>query len=73
MFKQVITDLQIDNYDFLIGTIKGLEIQYGIEYLIEAFCMKLRQRNIKLLIVRGGTLEEDIKGLVFTKGFLRML
>lgn len=49
--------------DYIIGTIKGLEKQYGIEYLIEAFNL-LRKRNkdkkIKLLIVGGGTLKSVI-------------
>jgi L-malate glycosyltransferase len=49
--------------DYIIGTIKGLEKQYGIEYLIEAFNL-LRKRNedkkIKLLIVGDGSLRSII-------------
>jgi glycosyltransferase involved in cell wall biosynthesis len=53
--------------DYVIGTIKGLEKQYGIEYLIEAFNL-LKKRNedkkIKLLIVGGGSLRSVILGKI---------
>jgi glycosyltransferase involved in cell wall biosynthesis len=49
--------------NFIIGTIKGLEKQYGVEYLIEAFTL-LKKRNddkrIKLLIVGDGSLKSLI-------------
>ncbi len=57
-------------FDFIIGTIKGLEEIYGIEYLIEAYCIvraKLKDVKIKLLIVGGGSLEEKINKLIIEK------
>jgi L-malate glycosyltransferase len=49
--------------NFIIGTIKGLERQYGIEYLIDTFIL-LKERNknkkIKLLIVGDGSLKSAI-------------
>lgn len=52
-----------DNDSIVIGTIKGLEPQYGVEYLIEAFSiLKMkRKENLKLLIVGTGSLENKIK------------
>lgn len=54
-------------FDFLIGTIKGLEEIYGIEYLIDAYCIvkeKLKNKKIKLVIVGTGSLENKIKSLI---------
>lgn len=49
-----------------IGTIKGLEDQYGIEYLLKAYAL-LRERHpkekIKLLIVGGGARENYLRQL----------
>jgi L-malate glycosyltransferase len=56
-----------EDYDCIIGTIKGLEWYYGIEYLIEAFLIvtqKLPEKKLKLLIVGGGALESKIKNLI---------
>jgi glycosyltransferase involved in cell wall biosynthesis len=53
--------------DLVIGTIKALEEQYGVEYLIKAFKI-LRGKHprlpLKLLIVGGGSLEKPLKTLV---------
>lgn len=49
-----------------IGTVKKLEPLYGIEYLIRAFARVIRQtdnRNIRLLIVGGGYLKQDLENL----------
>jgi len=52
--------------DIVIGTIKTLEEKYGIEYLIRAF-HQVRCRHpelpLKLLIVGGGSLEQNLKTL----------
>ncbi len=56
-----------DNASIVIGTVKGLEWYYGIEYLIEAFQLVLKrlpQKKLKLLIVGGGALEKKIKDLI---------
>jgi glycosyltransferase involved in cell wall biosynthesis len=48
----------------IIGTIKALEIKYGIEYLIEVFGKlhyKFPEMSLKLLIAGGGTLETFLK------------
>lgn len=53
--------------DLIIGTIKGLEEQYGVEYLIKAFQIlraKYPYLPLKLLIVGGGSLEQSLKALV---------
>lgn len=53
--------------DLVVGTIKALEEQYGVEYLIKAFRL-LRDKHpglpLKLLIVGGGSLEKSLKTLV---------
>jgi glycosyltransferase involved in cell wall biosynthesis len=57
--------------EIVIGTVKTLEPIYGIDYLIEAFDI-IRKRNsatsMKLLIVGGGTLLNDLKELCKKKG-----
>jgi glycosyltransferase involved in cell wall biosynthesis len=56
--------------DFVVGTIKGLEEIYGIEYLIEAYCQvkqNLPKLSIKLVIVGTGSLEDKLRSLVKTK------
>lgn len=53
--------------DIVIGSIKTLEPQYGIEFLIKAFRLvkeRLPQLPLKLLIVGHGTLEHMLKKLV---------
>lgn len=53
--------------DIVIGTVKTLEEKYGIEYLIKAFKIvsdKHQHLPLKLLIVGGGSLENNLKQLV---------
>ncbi len=53
--------------DIVIGTIKTLELKYGIEYLINAFKIvrdKFRELPLKMLIVGGGSLEGYLKNIV---------
>ncbi len=54
------------NCDIVIGTVKALEQEYGIEYLIRAFAdvkKKYRTIPLRLLIVGGGSLERQLKEL----------
>jgi len=56
-----------EDYDVVIGSIKGLEWYYGIEYLIEAFELvitRLPQIKMKLVIVGGGALEQSLKEMI---------
>ncbi|MDR3669066.1 MAG: glycosyltransferase [Ignavibacteriaceae bacterium] len=51
------------NEDYIVGTVKGLENQYGIEYLIEAYNLlrkRIKNKKIKLLIVGDGSLKSVI-------------
>ena len=52
--------------EIVLGTIKSLEPQYGIEYLLKAFKI-VKENNpklpLKLLIVGGGSLEKLLKNL----------
>lgn len=55
-----------DKNDFVIGTIKGLEKQYGIEYLMNAFAIvrnKYSNLPLKLLIVGDGSLKKSLLNL----------
>lgn len=56
----------ISSQDIVIGTVKALEEQYGIEYLIRAFAI-VKEKNshlpLKLLIVGGGSQEQYLKNL----------
>ena len=50
--------------DVIIGTVKALEYNYGIENLIKAFFIleeKYKNVSLKLLIVGGGSLENKLK------------
>jgi glycosyltransferase involved in cell wall biosynthesis len=52
--------------DIVIGTVKTLEKQYGIEYLIKAFKIlsdKYQNIPLKLLIVGGGSLDKELRQL----------
>lgn len=52
--------------DFVIGTVKTLDYNYGIEYLIEAFSIVLKnhpEKDIKLLLVGSGGMENELKNL----------
>lgn len=65
-FKPEISDGLFGSNDIVVGTVKTLEYKYGIEYLIRAFkIVKDRQPELplKLLIVGGGSLEQELKGL----------
>jgi L-malate glycosyltransferase len=51
----------------VVGTVKTLEIGYGIEYLVDAFALlkkKLRGYPVKLLIVGKGSLDGKLRGMV---------
>lgn len=65
-FKPEEVESFFDRDDIVVGTIKALEAEYGIEQLIRAFAL-IRQRNetvpLKLLIVGGGSLETQLKEL----------
>jgi len=57
-------DILTGNYDCVIGTIKGLDWHYGIEYLIRAFKIlkeRLNKKKLLLVIVGGGVLESKLK------------
>jgi len=48
----------------VVGTVKTLEKEYGLEYLIEAFALlkkRLKEYPLKLLIVGKGSLEMELK------------
>lgn len=50
--------------DIVLGTIKTLEEKYGIRYLINSFKIvsdKYKHLPLKLLIVGGGSLKDDLK------------
>ena len=58
---------KVETEEIVIGTIKTLEEQYGIQYLIKAF-KEVKERNkdlkLKLRIGGRGSQEEYLKGLV---------
>lgn len=65
-----INDLQKTD-ETIIGTIKALEPQYGVEFLIKAFKIivdKYPLEPFKLLIVGKGYLENDLKNLTIELG-----
>jgi glycosyltransferase involved in cell wall biosynthesis len=50
--------------EIVIGTVKSLEIVYGINFLLQAFKIVYeKHKNIKLLIVGGGSQEFELKEL----------
>ena len=66
-FKPMKVDSLFRDDDIVVGTIKTLEDEYGIEYLIRAFKIlsdKYIELPLKLLIVGGGSLENQLKDLV---------
>lgn len=70
IFKKTNVNSIFPNNDFIIGTIKTLEKNYGIEYLIRAFNLlklKYNSAHLKLLIVGKGTqlgyLQDLVKSL----------
>lgn len=67
VFKPMKVNSLFSENDIVIGTVKTLEEKYGIEYLIRAFKIlvdKYPDLPLKLLIVGGGSLEEELKNLV---------
>jgi glycosyltransferase involved in cell wall biosynthesis len=67
LFKPRPVETLFDENDIVIGTVKTLEPKYGLEYLIKAFkILKVKHRALplKLLIVGGGSQEQDLKKLV---------
>jgi L-malate glycosyltransferase len=66
-FKPQTVSSLFKTHDIVIGTVKALEEQYGIEFLIRAFKI-LKEKHphlpLKLLIVGGGSLESALKSLV---------
>ena len=65
-FKPKIDQSLFNGGDIVIGTVKGLEQPYGIEYLLQAFKLiyeKYPNLPMKLLIVGGGSLELKLKKL----------
>lgn len=49
--------------DIVIGTVKSMERKYGIEYLIKSFSIvkkKYQHKNLKLLLVGGGSLAKKL-------------
>jgi glycosyltransferase involved in cell wall biosynthesis len=69
VFKPQQVDSLLEKDDIVIGTIKGLDQQYGIEYLIRAFKIlkdKYQTLPLKLMIAGDGPLEKNLKELVQT-------
>ncbi len=53
--------------DIVIGTVKSMERKYGIEYLIKSFSIvkkKYQHKNLKLLLVGGGSLAKKFKQMI---------
>ena len=66
-YKSLKVDSIFQKKDFVIGTIKTLEVNYGLEYLIRAFKLlkdKYQELNLKLLIVGKGNQYKYLKSLV---------
>lgn len=66
-FKPIVVENLFDANAIVIGTIKTLDQEYGIEYLIRSFKI-LKTKHaflpLKLLIVGSGSLENKLKALV---------
>ena len=66
-FKPKIVDPIFKKDDIVIGTVKSMERKYGIEYLIKSFSIikqKYPHKNLKLLLVGGGSLEDKFKQMI---------
>ncbi len=64
VFKPVKVESIFDPKDIVIGTVKSLDYNYGIEYLIEAFALlveKYPKLPLKLLLVGGGGMTNSLK------------
>ncbi|TSA27547.1 MAG: glycosyltransferase family 4 protein [Bacteroidetes bacterium] len=71
LFRPFRVERPFEPETFVMGTVKALEPEYGIDQLIRVFNL-VKQRNpdrrIKLLLVGGGRLERDLRELVTTLG-----
>lgn len=66
-FKSKIIDPIFMEDDIVIGTVKSMERKYGIEYLIKSFSLikkKYKHKNLKLLLVGDGSLEDKFKQMI---------
>lgn len=66
VFRPMAVENPFSKQDIVIGTVKTLEINYGIEYLIRAFKMvkdRHPRKSLKLMIVGGGSQEFYLKKL----------
>lgn len=66
-FKPIVVENLFDANTIVIGTVKTLDQEYGIEYLIRAFKIlktKHAYLPLRLLIVGNGSLENELKALV---------
>ncbi len=71
VFKPMAVKHPFNEGDIVIGTIKALELKYGINYLIESFeilCKKHPELPLKLLIVGKGSQETTLRKLCKEKG-----
>jgi glycosyltransferase involved in cell wall biosynthesis len=66
-FKPKLVNPIFEEDDIVIGTVKSMERKYGIEYLINSFSIikkKYQYKNLKLLLVGGGSLEAKFKQMI---------
>lgn len=59
------------NDEIVIGTIKRMDYNYGIEYLIKAFAILIQKYpnlKIKLLLIGGGGMEKELRALALSLG-----
>ena len=71
-FKPGTTASLFNHGDFVIGTVKALEPEYGIEFLIRSFallCDKHAEFPLRLLIVGDGSLVKPLKKLAESTGY----
>jgi L-malate glycosyltransferase len=71
IFSPQQTDSLFEGNPKVIGTIKSLETNYGIDTLIKAFALVKKQYagDVKLLICGDGTKEQELKKLAEETGF----
>lgn len=66
IFKPTKVKSVFSSEDIVIGTVKSLEIKYGIDYLLKAFAilkMRCSELPLKLLIVGDGSEMDNLKAL----------
>ena len=73
--KELLKKYNIPKKNFIFGTIKTLELKYGIDYLIDAYNILIKEdnniyKNSSFLIVGGGSLEKHLKEKVRAYGIL---